>query len=627
MNKPLRLPITSLQTSILGGIASLAVLVILLMSLIQVFGIPGTYFTGRLQLKQEEAFHVLQHAADLEAGYLQRVINEKAMDARSLADRLEIRMAVANINESHFNLKSLNLELEEYARNFNLNLSIDILDPMEHIIIASSNASHIGSKSLLITEADYNFSISRERYAALWSDQGSMQLIIAQKVFMPTVKTEQMKVTGLLLLIVDVEELLSEYSQREYGINTSETLLVDSEGFAITKLKFKDVPPMTYKIDALPARLAAKGDEGIIATADYRGELVLAAFRHIRLSTSLGLGMVLKRDQAEIFGPIYDSLYFNLAFMALAVLILLALIAVLVRQLTHPLKILDSTVLKVESGDLSARAEVSGSTEIRRFTTAFNCMVAKVEGWREELSNEVKIRTEELEKKNAELEQISYIVSHDLKSPLVTITGFVGLLEKDAIDGNLKRMTGDVQRISEATLIMQELLDELLEFSRVGRLDNEYETFSMFELVSQTVELLKGRIDERNVEVDIQSDLPMVYGDRPRIREAIQNLIENAVKFMDTQPKPRIEIGFDGQEDESVYFVRDNGIGIDKPYQEKIFGMFERLNSDVEGTGMGLALVKRIIETHGGRIWVESDGEGLGCTFSFTLPQKGHVDG
>ena len=120
----------------------------------------------------------------------------------------------------------------------------------------------------------------------------------------------------------------------------------------------------------------------------------------------------------------------------------------------------------------------------------------------------------------------------------------------------------------------------------------------------------------------MQGGLPIVRGDRPRLVEVLQNLIDNAAKFMGAQPTPKIEIGMHQQQNEQVFFVRDNGIGIESKHREKVFGLFDKLDPRTEGTGMGLALAKRIIEVHGGRIWVESEGRGSGSTFCFTLPIK-----
>jgi signal transduction histidine kinase len=217
-------------------------------------------------------------------------------------------------------------------------------------------------------------------------------------------------------------------------------------------------------------------------------------------------------------------------------------------------------------------------------------------------------------------------VSHDLKSPLITIKGFLGFVREDTERGNMQRLQTDIQRISDATDKMQRLLGDLLELSRIGRLTNQPESIQMNVLVNDVLEYLHGRISAGSVTVHVEEHLPDVFGDRQRIFEVFQNLIDNAAKFMGDQPAPCIEIGQIGERDgRPIFFVRDNGIGIEENYREKIFGLFDKLNSQTEGTGIGLALVKRIVEFHGGRIWVDSE-PGRGSTFFFTLPIQPETD-
>ncbi len=226
----------------------------------------------------------------------------------------------------------------------------------------------------------------------------------------------------------------------------------------------------------------------------------------------------------------------------------------------------------------------------------------------------------ELEAKNTELERFTYTVSHDLKSPLITIRGFLGLLEKDALAGDIERMKLDIDQIYDATDKMQRLLEELLELSRIGRLMNPAENVSLTELAREATDLLAGPIAKRGIVVTIAPAMPVVSGDRVRLLEVFQNLIGNAVKFMGTQPAPRIQITGTIQDTVVVCHVQDNGIGIAAQHHERIFGLFERLQKHVEGTGIGLTLVKRIIEVHGGTIQVASEGHDQGSTFTFTLP-------
>lgn len=224
-----------------------------------------------------------------------------------------------------------------------------------------------------------------------------------------------------------------------------------------------------------------------------------------------------------------------------------------------------------------------------------------------------------LEVKNAELERFAYTVSHDLKSPLITIRGYMGHLEASALAGDMAAFTQDAVRINRAAARMEDLLRDLLELSRVGRVVNPDENVSMAEVAQEAADLLQGPLLERGVKFEIEGGLPVVRGDRRRLVEVVQNLVENAAKFMGRQQEPVVRIGVREIQGETVLFVSDNGIGIDTRHRDKVFELFEKLTPQTEGTGVGLALVKRIVEAHGGKVWVESEGSGHGSTFFFTL--------
>ncbi|MBK9927661.1 MAG: GHKL domain-containing protein [Anaerolineales bacterium] len=239
---------------------------------------------------------------------------------------------------------------------------------------------------------------------------------------------------------------------------------------------------------------------------------------------------------------------------------------------------------------------------------------------RRHLQNEREQYIDELNKKNAELERFAYTVSHDLRNPLVTIKGFIGMLKKDVKENRPERAEHDMQRIAHAADKMDALLSELLELSRIGRVVNPPEEIDCRELVQDTLDLLDAKILSSNVKIVIADVLPVLYGDRIRLLEVFENLIDNAIKYMGDQPEPVIEIGTRNTAGQQVIFIKDNGIGVDAQYHTKIFGLFEKLDATVEGTGIGLALVKRIIETHHGWVWIESEGLGKGSTFCFTIP-------
>lgn len=235
---------------------------------------------------------------------------------------------------------------------------------------------------------------------------------------------------------------------------------------------------------------------------------------------------------------------------------------------------------------------------------------------------EISALNEQLHKQVAELERFTYMVSHDLRSPLVTIKGFIGMLSQDLKDNRPDKIQDDFKRISGATEKMEALLADLLELSRIGRIANPPIEIDSVRLVHDALDSVDARIRSRKVTVNVEPNLPKLYGDRIRLREVFENLIDNAAKYMGEQKDPIIKIGVRNQNDVLVFYVKDNGLGIEEQFKEKIFGLFEKLDATVEGTGIGLALVKRIIETHGGKIWVESEGLGQGSTFYFTIPDR-----
>jgi signal transduction histidine kinase len=238
----------------------------------------------------------------------------------------------------------------------------------------------------------------------------------------------------------------------------------------------------------------------------------------------------------------------------------------------------------------------------------------------EELEQRVIDRTAQLEAANKELEAFSYSVSHDLRAPLRAIGGFSNILLEeysDCLDSEGRRF---LDIISANTKQMGQLIDDLLAFSRLGRQRIEPSEIDMRRLVGAVSEELKPEAAKRSPQFNI-GELPNAYGDRAMIRQVFVNLLSNAVKF--TRPKERavIEVGGWIEDQQSVYYVKDNGVGFDMRYMDKLFGVFQRLHrqEEFEGTGVGLALVQRIILRHGGRVWAEGK-TGQGATFYFTFP-------
>lgn len=241
-----------------------------------------------------------------------------------------------------------------------------------------------------------------------------------------------------------------------------------------------------------------------------------------------------------------------------------------------------------------------------------------------ELNAELSHHLQQVEAANKELEAFSYSVSHDLRAPLRHITGFVELLnERDpgALDEKSRHY---LQVISDSARKMGVLIDDLLAFSRMGRAELMKTRFDLGMLVREIVSELGQDIHGRDVSWEI-APLPVVVGDAAMLRQVLVNLIANALKFTRQRQQARIEIGVVREHpDETLFYVRDNGVGFDMKYADKLFGLFQRLHDpqEFEGTGVGLANVQRIILRHGGRIWAEGSPDN-GAVFWFSLPERG----
>ncbi len=240
---------------------------------------------------------------------------------------------------------------------------------------------------------------------------------------------------------------------------------------------------------------------------------------------------------------------------------------------------------------------------------------------RKRAEDELKRYAAELETAYQELEAFSYSVSHDLRAPLRTLEGFSQIVAEDY--GNKLDATGKdyLNRVRKASHYMSELIDDMLKLSRVTRTDMYQDKSNLSQITQSIIEELKAAHPERRVEYVISPDM-IVYGDNQLLSIAMRNLLENAWKFTGKSPQTCIEVGVIRNDGENIYFVKDNGTGFDMRYVDKLFQPFQRLhsNTEYEGTGIGLAIVQRIIRRHGGKIWAES-AKGQGATFYFSLSQ------
>ena len=374
---------------------------------------------------------------------------------------------------------------------------------------------------------------------------------------------------------------------------TAETMLIRREGDEVVYLN--DVrhlkgTALTLRLPVsapnLPAAMLAKGREGIVEGTDYRGTGVLAAIRFVPDSS---WGIVSKVDKEELYAPIRERLWNVMLVIGLCLL-----------------------------------SAVSGVLLIWRKREE-----EEQKEYREQLEATVKLRTEELEKANEQLkesykdlESFSYSVSHDLRQPLVVIEGFSrNLLNKsgDKLDDNAKEK---LSVIGDQAAKMTHLIRDLLDFSHASTTEIRKSDIDMNVLLHSVIKEMKIATDKKTVEFKTK-DLPAAWGDEALIRQVLVNLLSNALKYSFPREHIKIESGGEEKEKENIYFVKDNGVGFDSAQADKLFSPFKRLHSseEFEGTGIGLAISKRIIDKHGGHIWAEGKLN-EGATFYFTLSKK-----
>lgn len=227
----------------------------------------------------------------------------------------------------------------------------------------------------------------------------------------------------------------------------------------------------------------------------------------------------------------------------------------------------------------------------------------------------------ELRRKNVEMEQFVYTASHDLKSPLVTFLGFINYIKQDSKAGRYDRLAEFAGFIERAAHRMRNIIDDLLRLSRAGRVTGEPRPVEVASVVRAIVEEMGPQLVEKGATVEVDPQMPVLCSDPQRIWEVFQNLLVNALQYGCDGPAPVIEVGAVIEPPEVRYFVRDNGSGIASEYHDKIFGLFQRIDQRGDGTGVGLAIVRRIAEVHGGRAWVES-APGSGSTFWIAFPSR-----
>ncbi len=407
---------------------------------------------------------------------------------------------------------------------------------------------------------------------------------------------------------------------------TGETIIasrIGDEAVFLTPVRFDPDAAFNRKVridadSSQGVQKAAEGQTGSGTAIDYRGKDVVSVWRFI---PAFRLGMVVKMDTDEVYSSA-QKLRKDLLSVSLVLLIAVIVMAIAIaNSISGPIKDLTSVSEVITGGDLSARAEIKGMDEIGELAQSFNKMTDSLV----EAKASVEEKKRLLEESNRELDSFVYTVSHDLKAPLRGIAAFADFLKQDYFDKLDAQGKDYITRIYVGANRMKQLIEDLLTLSRISRIKNPYEDVDVNELVRSIIDRVEYIIKENKVEMKVAKDLPVMRCDRIKMAEVFLNLITNAIKFSSKNKEaiPRVEIGYTDKDIVHEFYVRDNGIGIDKKYHKEIFGIFKRLHKqeEYEGSGAGLSIVKKVIDDHGGAVWVRSE-PGKGAAFFFTIPKN-----
>jgi methyl-accepting chemotaxis protein len=417
---------------------------------------------------------------------------------------------------------------------------------------------------------------------------------------------------------------------------TGETLLVgpdmrmrsnsylDPDGHSVEASFVGTVEKNGIDNEAVGEALAGNTGEGVRFDTDYLGHQVIITYAPVRFG-NLNWALIAKQDVTEAFILINRLTAVLLLVIAIAAAFVTLVTLWTANRLADPVLKLAGAAQAVAAGNLDVEVQTEGSPrdELGILADAFNGMTIQLRGLISGLEQRVHERTAELEAANKELEAFAYSVSHDLRAPLRAIDGYTSILveeHKPALDVEGKRVCTVIRRQAQR---MGQLIDDLLAFSHLSRVDIRASSIDMEALANSVFHELTTPEARQRIDFQVEP-LPPVMGDPVLIRQVWVNLLANAVKFSSKQKQAVIEVGSSQEAAENIYFVRDNGAGFDMEYADKLFGVFERLHTeqDFEGTGVGLAIVQRIIHRHGGRVWAEGEVD-KGAMFYFTLPQKG----
>lgn len=638
----------------------LFVLATMAMKAVDILGVPGLPMEGRLQTLRMRAFEKLTLIADIKDRALTEWLEEHDLDGRAITTNSLINDEILELLEKfhardapvlsaeHLTLLTESAEhstvrsaLRRTLDTFSDFDSVELIEPRSRRVLVSTEDGRIGA------ESNDDFIIDRVRLTrrgfisdAHLSSHGHAVFDLSHPIM-----DKAGQIIAVAIFEVNMERAFRPILDvgRDLGPD-GEAYLVGRDGLLLTFVEHA-LPdgsrpvPLRHHLSSKAALLAADGQEGMIQTRDYRGQPVLAAFRHIRANAEWGWGLLIEYDQDALFAPLEQEIRRSLLITAIGVVMMVGLTVLLARRITTPVAHLGEVSRRLAAGDLTARASLPGHDELAELAAAFDSMAASVEASHADLirSNEdlrreiierrraergLAARGAALENSNAELQQFAYVASHDLQEPLNLISGYLDLLAS-TYKGQLGEDADEfIDYTKEGVTRMKGVIQNLLAYSRIGTKGSPFTPTDLGEVAHGVLHDLGPRIRDASATV-LVGPLPTLEVDGSQIARLFQNLIGNALKYRAADTPPRVQLTAEERRHSWVFAVSDNGIGIDPAHFEKVFLIFQRLHARHEfpGDGVGLAICKRIVDRHGGRIWIES-ALGKGSTFHFTLPKE-----
>jgi len=436
---------------------------------------------------------------------------------------------------------------------------------------------------------------------------------------------------GLIAFQIDLRKMNEIVRQKNKSFATYDTYLVGEDLLMRSNslLDEKDTA-LVEKVNTEQTQLWLKehgddddeklpAEEELLIYVGRKGKRVIGIHEDLNIF-GITMGIFSEINTDEAFLPLIRLRNTTLLIGIIAFVLVFILGSVVSKNISKPLLDLQKGVETIGAGNLDFKVGINAQNEIGSLSQSFDNMTEKLK----EARNKLEERKAELEKTNLELDSFVYTASHDLRAPLRGISSFSEFLKKGYGDKLDEKGIHYLERISKGVGRMTNLIDDLLALSRISRLKNPYEEVDINSTLSEVLERIEFDIKEHNADLVIQESLPKIVCDRIKISEVFLNLINNGIKFSTKKNKEnlKIEVGYKDDGDYHRFFVKDNGIGIEPKYHEQIFGIFKRLHdsSEYEGTGAGLSIVKRVVDDHNGKIWIESE-LGKGATFFFTIPK------